>query len=144
MCKRACVHACKRVCVCVCARARETTAIKYICLPLTRTCLKNTPCTSLSQPVYIQVRQSGYLCVYISGRDMATTGERGKQSASMCVNVGRRFLSKRTRVRVRACVRACVRARVCVCVCVCVIECLCVFVSALCVCVCVCVCVVTI
>ena len=56
---------------------------------------------------------------------MTTTGEKGKQSAWMCVNVGRRFLC------------AWVRAHTLVCVCVCVDECLCVFVSAFCVCVCV-------
>ena len=76
-CAQTCVRACMQVCVCVCvcvrARARETTSIKYICFSLTRTCLNNTTCTSLSQPVYIQVRQSGYLCVYIEGRDMTTT-----------------------------------------------------------------------
>ena len=54
-----------------------------------------------------------YACIY--GRDMTTTGEKGKQSAWMCVNVGRMFLSK------------CARTRVCV------DECLCVFVSAMCV-----------
>ena len=63
---------------------------------------------------------------------MTMTGERGKQSVWTCVNVGRRFLSKRA----HACMCECVSALAHVCVCV--DECLCVFVSAFCVCVCVC------
>ena len=65
VCVRACVRACRRACVHACKRVCKTTSIKYIRFSLTRTCLKNTACTSLSQPVYIQVRQRGYLCVYI-------------------------------------------------------------------------------
>ena len=79
-----CVFGC--VCVCVCVCVCETTSIKYICFLPTHTCLKNIACTSLSQPDYMQVRQTEYLCVYNCDRREGKT-VRGRDGHNDCVSV---------------------------------------------------------
>ena len=74
------------MCVCVCVYLCETISIKYICFSPTHTCLKNIACTSLSQPDYIQVRQTEYLCVYNCDRREGKT-VRGRDGHNDCVSV---------------------------------------------------------